>query len=201
VNVGDPITLTIRIGGKFISSPSSGPPWSRCRSWRPTSKFPPRRPLPVLEGEDYCANPLAPSKFTQTIRAKSDKVTQVPAIPLADFDPARGSYVVARTEPIKLEVAPTKVLTNVDVQGTTASGPVNREVEAIRQGLSANYYGPEVLENQSFSILSVATNPLRRLVVGSALTLIVSTVVAGQRTSPSRSPASTAGPPELRWPN
>ena len=93
---------------------------------------------------------------------------------------------MARTEPIKLEVAPTKVLTNVDVQGTTASGPVNREVEAIRKGLSANYYGPEVLENQSFSILSVATNPLYAALWSiPLLTLIVSTVVklAG-RTSP-----------------
>ncbi len=93
---------------------------------------------------------------------------------------------MAKTEPIKLEVAPTKVLTNVDVQGTTASGPVNREVEAIRQGLSANYYGPEVLVNQSFSVLSVATNPLyAALWTVPLLTLIVSTVVkVAGRTSP-----------------
>ena len=32
-------------------------------------------------------------------------------------------------------------------------------VQAIRKGLSANYYGPEVLANQSFSLLSVVTSP------------------------------------------
>jgi len=120
-------------------------------------KIPTEKASPVLED--------GAKVFTQTIRANSDTVTQVPALPLAYFDPQRGTYVVARTEPIRLEVAPTKVLTNVDVQGTTASGPVNREVEAIRKGLSANYYGPEVLENQSFRSCPSPRIPLRHLVV------------------------------------
>jgi len=178
VNVGDPITLTIRIGGHPYLKPVEWPALEQVPELAAGFKIPAEKASPVLEG--------GAKVFTQTIRAKSDKVTQVPAIPLAYFDPARGSYVVARTEPIKLEVAPTKVLTNVDVQGTTASGPVNREVEVIRQGLSANYYGPEVLENQSFPILSVATNPLYAALWSvPLLTLIVSTVVklAG-RTSP-----------------
>ncbi len=178
VNVGDPITLTIRIGGNPYLKPVQWPALEQVPELAAGFKIPTEKASPVLEG--------GAKVFTQTIRANSDKVTQVPAIPLAYFDPARGSYVVARTEPIKLEVAPTKVLTNVDVQGTTASGPVNREVEAIRQGLSANYYGPEVLENQSFSILSVAANPLYAALWSvPLLTLIVSTVVklAG-RTSP-----------------
>jgi len=191
VNVGDPITLTIRIGGKGSPTQNSalgGPvPYLKPIQWPALEqvpelaanfKIPAEKASPVLEG--------GAKVFTQTIRANGDKVTQIPAIPLAYFDPQRGNYVVARTEPIKLEVAPTKVLTNVDVQGTTASGPVNREVEAIRQGLSANYYGPEVLENQSFSILSVATNPLYAALWSvPLLTLIISTAVklAG-RTSP-----------------
>ncbi len=33
-------------------------------------------------------------------------------------------------------------------------------MEAIRKGLSANYYGPEALKNQSFSILSMLANPV-----------------------------------------
>jgi len=191
VNVGDPITLTIRIGGKGSPTQNSalgGPvPYLKPVQWPALEqvpelaagfKIPAEKASPVLEG--------GAKVFTQTIRANSDKVTQIPALPLAYFDPARGNYVVARTDPIKLEVAPTKMLTNVDVQGTTASGPVHREVEAIRKGLSANYYGPEVLENQSFSVLSVATNPLYAALWSiPLLTLIVSTVVklAG-RTSP-----------------
>jgi tetratricopeptide (TPR) repeat protein len=204
VNVGDPITLTIRIGGSPYLKPVQWPALEQVPELAANFKIPTEKASPVLEGGEGSGPQVqnsalgspsptrnsalgGPAKvFTQTIRANSDKVTQVPAIPLAYFDPARGSYVVAKTEPIKLQVAPTKVLTNVDVQGTTASGPVNREVEAIRQGLSANYYGPEVLENQSFSILSVATNPLYAALWSVPLmALIVSAVVklAG-RTSP-----------------
>jgi tetratricopeptide (TPR) repeat protein len=178
VNVGDPITLTIRIGGNSYLKPVQWPALEQVPELAANFKIPAEKASPVLEGEARV--------FTQTIRANNDKVTQIPALPLAYFDPQQGSYVVARTEPIKLEVAPTKVLTNVDVQGTTASAPVNREVEAIRKGLSANYYGPDVLENQSFSILSVATNPLYAALWSvPLLALIVSAVVklAG-RTSP-----------------
>lgn len=178
VNVGDPITLTIRISNDLYLNPVEWPALEQVPELAANFKIPAEKASPVLEG--------GAKVFTQTIRANSDKVTQVPAIPLAFFDPARGSYVVAQTEPIKLEVAPTKVLTNVDVQGTTSSGPVNREVEAIRQGLSANYYGPQVLENQSFSILSVVTNPLYAALWSVPLmVLIVSTTVkVAGRTSP-----------------
>ncbi len=191
VNVGDPITLTIRIGGNPYLKPVQWPVLEQVPELAAGFKIPAERASPALEGGEGSPTRNSalggPAKvFTQTIRATSDKITQIPAIPLACFDPQRGSYVVAKTEPIKLEVAPTKVLTNVDVQGTSSSGPVNREVEAIRKGLSANYYGPDVLENQSFSILAVATNPLCAALWSIPfLALVVSAVVklAG-RTSP-----------------
>jgi tetratricopeptide (TPR) repeat protein len=185
VNVGDPITLTIRIGGNPYLKPIQWPALEQVPELAANFKIPAEKASPTLEGG--C------KVFTQTIRANSDVVTQVPAIPLAYFDPdptrsgaaGQGKYVVAKTEPIPLQVAPSKVLTNVDVQGT-ASAPVNREVEAIRKGLSANYYGPEVLENQSFSVLFVLRNPVyAALWLIPLLALIVSSVVklAG-RTSP-----------------
>jgi tetratricopeptide (TPR) repeat protein len=185
VNVGDPITLTIRIGGNPYLKPVQWPALEQVPELAANFKIPAEKASPVLEAGGKV--------FTQTIRANSDKVTQIPAIPLAYFDPdptrsgaaGRGAYAVAKTEPIKLEVAPSKVLTNVDVQGT-ASTPVNREVEAIRKGLSANYYGPDVLENQSFSILSVLANPVCATLWSiPLLALIVSSAVklAG-RTSP-----------------
>jgi len=178
VNVGDPITLTIRVGGNPFLKPVQWPALDQVPELAGSFKIPTEKASPVLEGGFKV--------FTQTIRANSDAVTQVPSIPLVYFDPQRGTYVVAKTDPIKLQVAPTKVLTNVDVQGTTASAPVNREVEAIRKGLSANYYGPEVLENQGVSVLSVVTSPVYAALWSIPLMgLIVSSVVklAG-RTSP-----------------
>jgi len=150
VNVGDPITLTIRIGGSPYLKPVQWPELTQVPELADNFKIPSERASPVIEkGEKV---------FTQTIRANNDRVAQVPAIPLVYFDPQKGEYVAARTDPIKLEVAPTRVLTNADVEGT-ASAPVNREVEAVRKGISANYYGPEVLTNQSFSLLSAILHP------------------------------------------
>ena len=177
VNVGDPITLTIRIGGNPYLKPVQWPALERVPELAANFRIPTEKASPVLEGgaasgslarKPAAGDPSATQSsalggackvFTQTIRANSGKVTRIPAIPLAYFDPARGAYAIASTDPIKLDVAPAKMLTNVDVQGTASSAPINREVEAIRKGLSANYYGLEVLENQSASVLSWAAHP------------------------------------------
>ena len=177
VNVGDPITLTVRIGGSPYLKPVQWPPLEQIPELADNFKIPAEKASPTIEN--------GVKIFTQTIRANNDRVAQIPAIPLAYFDPQNGQYVVAKTDPIKVEVAPTKVLTNADVQGT-GSAPVNREVEAIRKGISANYYGPEVLTNQSISPLAVIVNPGYMALWSIPLAgLIVSSIIrfAG-RTSP-----------------
>ncbi len=177
VNVGDPITLTVRIGGNPYLKPVQWPQLDQIPQMVANFRIPTERASPLVEGG--C------KVFTQTIRANNDAVTEIPAIPLAYFDPDRGDYILAATESIKLEVAPTKVLTNADMEGTRAQ-LVNREVEAIRKGLSANYYGPELLANQSFSPLSAAISPAYAaiwLVPLMVLTVSSAVKVAG-RTSP-----------------
>jgi hypothetical protein len=42
--------------------------------------------------------------------------------------------VITITDPIELEVTPTKILTKKDLQGID-SGPINRQLEAIKKGL------------------------------------------------------------------
>lgn len=150
VSVGDPITLTIRIGGNPYLKPVQWPDLEGVPALAGNFKIPTEKASPIVENGQKV--------FTQTIRANNDDVTEVPGIPLAFFDPQAGRYTVARTKPIRLEVAPTKVLTNADVEGT-APGVVGRRVEAIREGFSANYYSPEVLVNQKFSLLSAALSP------------------------------------------
>ncbi len=177
VNVGDPITLTIRVGGSPYLTPVQWPALEQVPELAANFRIPAERASPVVEG-GY-------KVFTQTIRANNDAVTAIPPIPLAYFDSQRGEYVTVRTEPIKLDVAPSKVLTTADVEGT-AAGPVNREVEAVRKGLSANYYGPELLVNQSFSLLSAALSPAYAALWSIPLAvLLVSTVARlASRTSP-----------------
>jgi len=148
VSVGDPITLTLRIGGNPYLKPVQWPD------------------LEALLGQDFKvpaeqASPVVVDGvkvFTQTIRATRDDVTQIPPIPLAYFDAKTGTYAVTKTDPIALDVASAKILTERDVEGT-GPGLTGRAVELQRQGFSANYYGPEVLVNQSFSPVSAMVHP------------------------------------------
>ena len=44
--------------------------------------------------------------FTQTLRARSDRVERIPPIPFTYFDPERGEYVTLHSAPVPLVVAP-----------------------------------------------------------------------------------------------
>ncbi|HUT29725.1 MAG TPA: BatD family protein [Sedimentisphaerales bacterium] len=150
VNVGDPITLSIKIGGSKFLKPVQWPDLEQIPQMSENFKIPSQRSSPTIDDGFKV--------FTQTIRANNDKVSAVPPIPLAIFDPDKGQYVVAKTEPIPLSVAPTKILTGADLEGSDFA-PVNKEVEAIKKGLSANYEGLDVLKNQTFSPLAAAFSP------------------------------------------
>jgi hypothetical protein len=113
-------------------------------------KIPSQKASPVIDNDSKV--------FTQTIRANNDQVTEIPPIPLAYFDAGQGRYVTAQTEPIKLEVAPTKILTNADLEGSDFA-PINREIEAIKKGLSANYEDLDTLNDMSFSPLAALADP------------------------------------------
>ena len=150
VNVGDPITLTIKIGGSKYLKPVQWPAFEDVPALANNFKIPTQKASPTIDSGFKV--------FTQTIRANNDQVTEIPPIPLAYFDAEQGRYVTATTEPIKLEVAPTKILTNADLEGSDFV-PVNREVEAIKKGLSANYEDLDSLNDMSFSPLTALTSP------------------------------------------
>jgi hypothetical protein len=150
VNVGDPITLTIKIGGSKYLKPVQWPELENLPALADNFKIPTQKASPTIDSGFKV--------FTQTIRANNDKVTEIPPIPLAYFDADKGRYITATTEPIKLEVAPTKILTNADLEGSDFV-PVNREIEAIKKGLSANYDDLETLNDMSFSPLAALASP------------------------------------------
>jgi len=150
VNVGDPITLTIKIGGNKYLKPVQWPALEKIPEMAANFKIPSQKASPTIEG--------GWKVFTQTIRANNDKIGAIPSIPLAFFDSNNGRYTVIKTQPIQLEVAPTKILTNADLEGTDFT-PVNKEVEAIKKGLSANYEGFDVLQDQNFALLVALTSP------------------------------------------
>jgi len=148
VNRGDPITLTIKIGPNKYLKPVQWPALEQIPEMVQNFKIPSERSSPTI-GKGF-------KVFTQTIRPSNNDVTRVPPIPLAFFDVDKGEYVVARTEPIELKVAPARKLTAADLVGRDFA-PASKEVEAIRKGLSANYESGDILTNQSFSPLGAAT--------------------------------------------
>jgi hypothetical protein len=150
VNVGDPITLTIKIGGGKYLKPVQWPELEKVPEMAVNFKIPSQKSSPTIDDGFKI--------FTQTIRANNDKVAEIPPIPLAYFDADKGRYVTAQTEPIKLEVSPTKILTNADLEGSDFV-PVNSQIEAIKKGLSANYEDLDTLNNMSFSPLAALANP------------------------------------------
>jgi hypothetical protein len=98
--------------------------------------------------------------------------------------------VTAKTEPIKLEVTPTKILTNADMEGSDFA-PINREIEAIRKGLSANYEALETLDDMSFSPLAALGSPGYAVLWGVPLLGLVSSflVKVFSHTSPEKAAA------------
>lgn len=150
VNVGDPITLTIRIGGSNYLKPVRWPELEKVPELAANFKIPSQKASPTVSGGFKI--------FTQTIRANNANVTELPSIPLVYFDVEQQQYVTAKTEPIELEVAPTKILTSADLEGADFI-PVNKEVEAIKRGLSANYESLDVLTSMDFSPLAALTSP------------------------------------------
>jgi hypothetical protein len=182
VNVGDPITLTIKIGGSKYLKPVQWPALETLPALVGNFKIPTQKASPTIDSGFKV--------FTQTIRANNDQVTEIPPIPLAFFNAEQGRYVTATTEPIELEVAPTKILTNADLEGSDFA-PINREIEAIKKGLSANYEDLDTLNDMSFSPLAALGNPSYAVLWAIPLLGLVSSFLAKlfSHTSPEKEAA------------
>ncbi len=133
VNVGDPISLTVSIGGSFIDNLSLPP----LEAALPARDF--------KAATDKPQSSLAPGikTFTTTIRASHDRVSKIPGLSLPFFNPDTKKYEVARSEDIKLTVHPTRVVTAEDALGGTASTTATANHTAIvseaRQDIRPNY--------------------------------------------------------------
>jgi hypothetical protein len=161
VNVGDPITLTLRLRGPQ--------PLERIA-------LPPLREQADLASGFRVPEEMAPGKveggvkvFTQTLRALRADVSQIPALSLPYFDPREGVYRVARSEPIPVEVAATRIVTASDAEGREPMTAAGRALEAWTRGIAHNFEGLDVLEDQRYG-LSVWRRPGRlALLVGAPL--------------------------------
>jgi len=149
-NVGDPITLTIKLSGpEYLGD----------------VELPPLKDQPALARDFRIPDEMAPGKvegkvksFTQTIRATHPEVKQIPPIELPYFDTETGRYGVARTKPIPLTIHKTHVLTASDAEGRQA-GPLKSELTEWTKGIAHNYEDLSVLENQAYGLATVGLSP------------------------------------------
>ncbi len=130
VDVGQPIELTIRVGGSNYLKPVQWPRLEDVDELTDNFRVSDEREDGVVEGEKKI--------FKTTIRAENDSVVRIPPIPLTYFDVDKGKYVVTESAAIDLDVRPSEVFTFADVE-MMGVGKINHEVEAVKKGISANY--------------------------------------------------------------
>jgi hypothetical protein len=180
VHMGDPITLTIKIGGNDYLKPVRWPDLEKAKGFE-NFKIPAEKASPVIQGGSKI--------FTQTIRANNSTVTEIPSVSLAYFDSEKGTYKTIKSKSIPLEVAKTKRLGSGDVEGTTATQTSSR-VEAIKSGISANVTSLDALIDQDFSISAALLSPA--YLIFWALPLAGLLATAGIRTATNKSPERIA---------
>lgn len=152
VNVGDPITLTVSVTGPeyldFVKLPNF------LEQSRLTADF--KVPDEMAPGEKKGKAKV----FTQTIRARTARASQIPPLEFNYLDPDSGQYVTAKTDPIPLTVHGSRIVTAADAEGVGPQGAEQSELESREGGIAQNYEALDALESQSIGLLNTLRSPL-----------------------------------------
>lgn len=133
VNVGDPITLTLRATDLSAASALDGLQ-SPDLALQPAFASGFRVPRDAAAGSVEARSKV----FTQSIRALSDAVTEIPPIEFAYFDPEGQRFETVRTAAIPIKVRPSTVARlEVDADTAEVERP-SQEFTRIEGGLLAN---------------------------------------------------------------
>lgn len=147
VAVGEPITLDLVIRGTGRLETLEPPPLPDIRELTDAFKVP-NDPLAGVVSDGA-------KRFSQSIRARRDGITQIPSIPFAYFDPKREDYIIARTDPIPIKVKAADVLSATQIVDAVEKGDKtqSRSLRELQSGILANYTGTEALLSQGAFIL------------------------------------------------
>ena len=151
MNVGDPITLNIRVTGAEYLDNVVLPALSNQQGIKDAFKVPAEMAPGVMDGKVKI--------FTRTIRAMHPSVTEIPSIGLTYFNPETRKYESAETNAIPLQVNATKVVTAEDAEGAV-SGVTQNELMSLNKGIAHNYVGEEILDSRDVEVSSWFTSPL-----------------------------------------
>ncbi len=151
INVGDPITLTIMITGEFLDAVEI-PELQVLSGFAENFKIPNEQSTPKTSNKQKV--------FTQTIRPIKNNVSQIPSIPISYFDVDKRQYVTVQSNPIRLNVATTELVSIDQAVGTQRIAEEKYELESIEQGIAANYNGPDIYNNDHFSVVATIKQPV-----------------------------------------
>jgi hypothetical protein len=151
VSVGDPITLTVTLKGRGNLKDGRLPRLDKIERLTKDFKIPEEIAAGTVKGDK--------KTFTQTLRATHEHVNEIPALLVSFFNTKTEKYEYAKSAPISLKVNPSAEFTMAQIEGVD-SKTVKRELEEIKDGISYNYEGEDVLENQPLNILSYTQKPL-----------------------------------------
>ena len=151
MNVGDPITLTVKISGPPYLGNVQLPPLATQNRLNRDFKIPQQRASGTVK--------RGAKVFTQTIRARHSEIERIPPIEFSYFDPESGRYQRAETEAIPISVASAKIVTARDAEGLAIGGSVQTELESLEGGIAANYEDFDALERQAYGPAAWLSSP------------------------------------------
>ena len=141
VEVGEPVTLTMTVRGAQLLPSVAFPALDIQPSMARNFKVPQEMGVGELNGDVRT--------FTQTVRARHEAVSAIPPVELPYFDPRRGEYFTARSEPIPITVEPSRIVTAEDIEGGGSGGPRQLAVESAETGLGHSYTDADALRAPS----------------------------------------------------
>lgn len=133
VSVGDPITLTMRLSDGSATAALDGlqaPVLGTQAAFTSAFRVPSEPASGTVEGRSKV--------FTQSIRALSDAVTEIPPVEFSYFDPAKGEYRTLRSKPIAIKVKPSAIARLDDGSAAAAADPNKPAFTRVEGGLVAN---------------------------------------------------------------
>jgi len=176
VAIGDPIELSVTITGPEPLTRLDAPDLARdpgfSESFKPSPDGWRRQPITA---RGY-------RRFTTTIRARSDTITEIPPIRVPYFDARTGEYSEALSEPIALEVRAVRQVTAADaITGPRRSAPaLTRPLLRAPDGVWALETDPDtLLRTDAFDLIEVAKAPLTITALGAPPVLYAGVVAVG----------------------
>ncbi|MCC5786498.1 MAG: BatD family protein [Phycisphaerales bacterium] len=124
--------------------------------------------------------------YAIALRPRDERVTEIPGVRLAYFDPRAGEYRVAEAEAIPLRVRRVREVTARDGVGVSLADADRSPLIDSEGGVRANFTGPELLVNESPDPLERLPALAWLLVIGGPPLLLVGAAAARYSRSPSR---------------